>query len=156
MENEVNNSDKTDEIFRKLEPHLKCGLSLYKASLQAQIPKSTVYDLYQKDKPFSEKVDASKNYHSVLVTNIVTVELERIATKQRGGKKLQLPEIRLVQWVATNSRSTRSEYDRNYVESIEEEDKTDTTLDLLRKIIGDCENSLKGGQVQSHTSIPAN
>ena len=49
MDNVANNSDKTDEIFRKVEPFLKCGLSLHKACLQAQIPKSTVYDLYKKN-----------------------------------------------------------------------------------------------------------
>lgn len=39
--------EEVDLIFRKLEPYLKKGLSLHKACLEAQIPKSTAYDLYQ-------------------------------------------------------------------------------------------------------------
>ena len=129
--------EETDIIFRKVEPFLKCGLSLHKACLQAQIPKSTAYDLYKKNKAFSERIDTSRNYYSVLVTNIVTKELERISSKQDRGKKLQPLEVRLIQWIATNSRALKGEYG-DEPEKLDEELKEDDTITLLQKIINDC------------------
>ena len=41
-------------IFRKLEPFLKKGMSLHKTCLEAQIPKSTAYDLYREYEEFAE------------------------------------------------------------------------------------------------------
>lgn len=129
--------EETDIIFRKIEPFLKCGLSLHKASLQAQIPKSTVYDLYKNDEAFSEKIDTSRNYYSVLVTSIVTKELERISSKQDRGKKLQPLEVRLIQWIATNSRALKAEYG-DEPEKLDEEIKEDDTITLLKNIINAC------------------
>ena len=117
--------EETDIIFRKVEPFLKCGLSLYKACLQAQIPKSTAYDLYRNNKSFSERIDTSRNYYSVLVT------------KQDRGKKLQPLEVRLVQWIATNSRALKGEYG-DEPEKLDEELKEDDAITLLRKLITDC------------------
>ena len=137
MDNVASNSDKTDEIFRKVEPFLKCGLSLHKACLQAQIPKSTAYDLYRNNKAFSERIDTGRNYYSVLVTSIVTKELERISSKQDRGKKLQPLEVRLVQWIATNSRALKGEYG-DEPEKLDEELKEDDAITLLEKIINGC------------------
>ncbi len=117
--------EETDIIFRKVEPFLKCGLSLYKACLQAQIPKSTAYDLYRNNKSFSERIDTSRNYYSVLVT------------KQDRGKKLQPLEVRLVQWIATNSRALKGEYG-DEPEKLDDELKEDDAITLLQKIINDC------------------
>lgn len=38
------NQNKIEEIFRKLEPYLRCGISIHRACQEANIPKSTVYD----------------------------------------------------------------------------------------------------------------
>lgn len=148
MDNPANNYDKTDEIFRRLEPHLKCGLSLHKACLQAQIPKSTAYDLYRNNETFSERIDISRNYYSVLVTSIVTKELERICSKQDRGKKLQPLEVRLVQWVATNSRALKAEYG-DEPEKLDEEIKEDDAIVLLQKLISDCRQDTKPADKQT-------
>lgn len=49
--------NEVDSIFRRLEPFLKKGLSLNKACLEAQIPKSTAYDLYREYEEFAELDD---------------------------------------------------------------------------------------------------
>src|SRR3989338_5689058 len=117
-------SDEIDAIFRKLEPYLRSGLSVNKACLQAQIPKSTVYDLYTENSQFAEKVEAAKNYSSVLINNILIKELSRIAVKQKEDRKLTQQDIKLVQWLAVNSKSTQEEFGRqieiNQKDSLEE------------------------------------
>ena len=73
----------------------------------------------------------------MLVTSIVTKELERISSKQDRGKKLQPLEVRLIQWIATNSRALKAEYG-DEPEKLDEELKEDDAITLLRKLITDC------------------
>lgn len=68
-----------DTIFRKLEPYLKKGLSLHKICLEAQIPKSTTYDLYQEYDEFAERIDACKNYHSLFTTDVIILTVDFMA-----------------------------------------------------------------------------
>ncbi len=106
--------NEVDSIFRKLEPYLKKGLSLNKACLEAQIPKSTAYDLYREYDEFAERIDACKNYYSVLISDIIWTELARIVGKQQKKEVLDNNDIKLVQWVALNSNATRHEFGRDY------------------------------------------
>ncbi len=114
-----------ENILQKLEPYLKSGLSVNKACLEAKIPKSTVYDFIEKDSSFSERIEAYKNFMSVMVSNSVMREFSRIIEKQQGelvddGKgnkvrkwgKLDGQEIGFIQWVALNSQATREEFGR--------------------------------------------
>lgn len=89
--------EEVDLIFRKLEPYLKKGLSLNKACIEAQIPKSTAYDLYKEYDKFAEKIDSCKHYHSLLIGDVVTKELEKIAEKQNKGQNLSIQEIKFIQ-----------------------------------------------------------
>ncbi len=104
--------EEVDLIFRKLEPYLKNGLSLNKACIEAQIPKSTAYDLYKEYDEFAEKIDSCKHYHSLLVGDVFTEELERIAEKQKKGQDLSTNDIKFVQWMALNGNATIDEYGR--------------------------------------------
>lgn len=110
-----------DLIFHKVEPYLKAGLSLNKACKQAQLPPSTVYDLYSENREFAERIDIAKNYYSVLVSSIITNLLEAIYKKQNKSPKNKLTseEIRFIQWVALNSHATKEEFGAR----IEEEKK---------------------------------
>ena len=132
--------EEKDVIFRKLEPYLKSGLSINKACLKVQIPKSTIYDLCCDDSQFAEKIDTAKSYYSVLVSSIITKELERIAQNQSKGK-LKGEELRFIQWVAVNSNHTREEYGRitdsiNRVEQLkkEEEEEWKKKIEQLFKL----------------------
>ena len=115
--------EEVDLIFRKLEPYLKKGLSLHKACLEAQIPKSTAYDLYQEYDEFAERIDSCKNYHSLLIGDVFTKELERIAKKQDKGENLSVSEVKFVQWVALNGRATKEEYGRRDIPVMPEEER---------------------------------
>lgn len=119
-----------DLIFRKLEPYLKRGLSLHKACLEAQIPKSTAYDLYQEYDEFAERIDACKNYHSLLIGDVFTKELERIAKKQNKGENLSISEVKFVQWVALNGRATKEEYGRKDIPVMPAEEREKENLKL--------------------------
>lgn len=44
---------KIEDIFRKLEPYLRCGVSVHRACQEAKIPKSTVYDLIRENSEFA-------------------------------------------------------------------------------------------------------
>lgn len=122
--------EEVDLIFRKLEPYLKKGLSLHKACLEAQIPKSTAYDLYQEYDEFAERIDACKNYHSLLIGDVFTKELERIAKKQTKGEGLSTSEIKFVQWVALNGRATKEEYGRKDIPVMPAEEREKENLKL--------------------------
>lgn len=104
--------EEVDLIFRKLEPYLKKGLSLNKACIEAQIPKSTAYDLYKEYDEFAEKIDSCKHYHSLLIGDVVTKELEKIAERQNKGQDLSIQDIKFIQWVALNGNATIDEYGR--------------------------------------------
>ncbi len=115
--------DERDEIFRKLEPYLKSGLSVNKACLEAKIPKSTVYDEIGENTIFAEKIEGAKNFQSIMLSNFMMREMSRIMKKQEGtviedkdGNKvreyaqLDGSEVSFMQWVATNSKSTQEEF----------------------------------------------
>lgn len=137
-----------DLIFHKLEPYLKNGLSLNKACIQAKIPKSTVYQIYQKNVEFMEKIDACRNYHAVLATSVLTTELERISTKQKNGDKLGSDEIKFVQWIALNNNSLKEEYGR--IEESNEHKKPNEEMQMfiddpnaLKTLLGTFEEAMK-------------
>ena len=115
--------EEVDLIFRKLEPYLKKGLSLNKACLEAQIPKSTAYDLYREYDEFAERIDACKNYHSLLVGDVFTKELERIVEKQKKQENLSVSDVKFVQWVALNGKATKDEYGRKDIPIMPEEER---------------------------------
>ncbi|OIP73623.1 MAG: hypothetical protein AUK08_03575 [Candidatus Pacebacteria bacterium CG2_30_36_39] len=113
-------SDKqVDTLFRKLEPYLKAGLSINKACLKAQIPKSTIYDLQSENSEFAERIEVAQNHLSIVVAEIVSNELELIKTKQAGGSGLTRDQIKFIQWVATNSRATKEEFSRDEIKEAE-------------------------------------
>ena len=122
--------EEVDLIFRKLEPYLKKGLSLHKACLEAQIPKSTAYDLYQEYDEFAERIDTCKNYHALLVGDVFTKELERIAEKQNKSQNLSANELKFVQWVALNSKATKDEYGRKDIPVMPTEEREKENLKL--------------------------
>lgn len=122
-----------DTILHKLEPHLKTGKTLNKACLLAQIPKSTAYKYYGINTEFTEKIDASLAYISILISDNffnklvdITKRLnrERQLKKQLENKALTkakfLQEMEILpvtekdwdflKWYALNSHTTRDEW----------------------------------------------
>ncbi|HLL60743.1 MAG TPA: hypothetical protein VK338_03425 [Candidatus Nitrosocosmicus sp.] len=99
-----------DIIFRKIEPYLKSGLSIHKACTEAKIPKSTVYDLFNENDEFAEKVMVCKGHTSVLLNSLLFNELNRMKTKQKQKKQLDARELDLLKWYATHHNNTRWEF----------------------------------------------
>lgn len=97
-------------IFRKLEPYLKAGMSLNKACLNSQIPKSTVYDLQSEDSEFAERIEVAQSYQAVLINDVINSELETIKTKQNSDQDLTSDDRKFIQWLATHSRATKHQY----------------------------------------------
>lgn len=97
-------------IFLKLEPYLKTGLSLHKACLAAQVPKTTVYDLMEKNNEFSEKVEAARNFLAIVTSDIHYREINRIKKKVEDGIELNEQEINYVKWFSQISKLTRDEF----------------------------------------------
>jgi len=133
--------EEVDIIFRKLEPYLKTGLSLNKSCVSANVPKSTVYDLYNDDGLFAEKIDASKNYLSVVTSSIIFNELERIFQNQKSGVSANRDDHRFVQWFATNHKVNTEEYcpeyrdpHEMYLEKANQE--IDKMAEMIRKLGG--------------------
>lgn len=110
-------AERKDDFLRKLEPHLKAGLSVNKACLEAEAPKSTVYDLIQSDEGFSEKIQCFKNYIPVLTTTIISRELTRIHGKVQRSIPPNQQDLKFVQWVALNNNLCVEEFgSREHVE----------------------------------------
>ncbi len=90
--------EQIDEVFRKIEPYLKTGVSLNKACLSAGIAKSTAYDLYRENESFAEKVDTARNYCSILANSVFLKSLERI-NSIAGTRELTDGELKLLEWL---------------------------------------------------------
>lgn len=73
-----------NEYFRKIEPFLKAGYSLYRASLLGGVPYSTIWDYYKQDPSFSEKVESLINAPSVRARQ---VWIEKINAGDYGAAK---------------------------------------------------------------------
>lgn len=105
--------EKLDEAFRKIQPYLQAGLSVNRACVQAQMPKSTVYGYIERSGYFSEKIDRARQFLSVMVSNSMTKELLEIVKKQKEGKKLLKEDVKFLFWFALNSKNCNEEYGRN-------------------------------------------
>lgn len=109
--------EEKDRIVRRIEPYLKSGLSIRKACLEANIPKTTFYDLMSSDEDFRDKIDTFKNFVSVLLNNTLVRELQAIIEKQNGNEakgikpqRLDSTDIGFIKWFAATSNSTKEEW----------------------------------------------
>lgn len=118
--------DQKELFFQKMVPYLQSGLTVNSACLQTGISKSTIYRLMNSDTIFRERIEASRNYLSILVSRAMVRELHRIAEKQqlrleRVGEgnvvnreyELTPHELGFLKWFAMHSSSTREEFSNN-------------------------------------------
>lgn len=112
-------TDKTKErIVQKLEPYLKVGLSIKKACIQAQIPKSTVYKLIQRDSDFADQIKRHEQYLSTLFSSSVTFQLHSVVAKQLMGKQIDQLDFNFMKWFASASKQARDEFGVNEQEDL--------------------------------------
>lgn len=112
-----------DNIFRKLEPYLKSGLSLHKACLEAKVPKSTAYDLCDTDYEFSEKIDTSRNHLTIMTHQIMYKHFQNIQGKQNKGEMLDTNDLNFIKWFASTNKIAKEEFDPKAVDEEAERDK---------------------------------
>lgn len=136
-----------DGIFRKLEPHLRTGISCHKACQIAKIPKSTFYDLYDQNSEFAEKIDEVKNQFSVIVSSVVYQELCRIKAKQNLGNELNAQELKFIQWTAVSSTRTKEEFGRELDNTDERDNSAQKGLALLQRIVDEHERGARRTQM---------
>lgn len=121
------------EIFRQLEPHLKLGLSLNKSRLEANLPKTTIYELYENNEWFQEHVDQAMQHVAILISDSSYQVIKSIGDKQAQLKILEeqytdgiieqkefedrkkthaltKEEYDFLKWYATTSKRTRDEF----------------------------------------------
>jgi hypothetical protein len=98
------------EMVQKLEPYLKSGLSIRKALIEAEIPRSTFYDLMEKDQWFSDQINRFRQFVSIMLNSTVVALLQDIVQKKNKGEKLTKDDLDLLKWYATTSTQTRDEY----------------------------------------------
>ena len=104
--------EQKDELVRKLEPYLKAGLSLRKACLQAQVPKSSVYDYLESDEQFSDRIKQIEGSVSFRVSMLLTNQLSAIERRQSEGNELTHKDISFLKWYATTSSKTKEEFSK--------------------------------------------
>lgn len=109
--------EELDEIFRKLEPFLKQGLSIHKSCSEAQVPKSTVYDYIRLNPEFSEKVKRAQQFLSVILSNTMIRELHNIIRKQTEIEEefRVVAESAKIEGKPKPKRKTLSESDRKFL-----------------------------------------
>lgn len=105
-------------LVQKLEPYLKSGLSLKKACSYAQVSRSTVYYLMDKDEEFLDTIRRFEQYLSVIISNALTKQLLVIVKKQNEGKELSRIDLRFLQWMALHNNQLIEEYGRRNKESV--------------------------------------
>lgn len=100
-------TEQIGDLVRQLEPHLKGGYSIRKACDLAEIPKSTVYDLMQRDSGFADKINTAQSFLADLTSSILATELMTIKAKQVDEQNLSKADRSFVQWFAKNHFSTQ-------------------------------------------------
>ena len=102
--------EQLDGIVQKLEPYLKAGLSIRKACLEAQVPKSSVYEYIRMNTEFADKIEQHRQFLSILLANSMIKELHSIINKQKEGTLLTQDDKNFLKWFAVNSKVTREEF----------------------------------------------
>lgn len=118
-------------IFRKLEPFLRMGHNLHKACLLAQIPKSTVYDLYHESEEFAENIERAKNFKSVIFSDLIFRRLMQIYEKSKKDiELLNKEEWKFLFWLAQNDRSLSEEFGKGCKHIIQKENNNHKPFEL--------------------------
>jgi len=102
--------DELSGLFRKLEPFLRAGLSIYKACLEAKVPKSAVYEHIKTDEKFAEDIKRAQQFLSVLTAQTMMKQFHEIVSKQQAKQNLTKEELGFLKWFAINSNVTREEF----------------------------------------------
>ena len=120
-------------IFHQIEPYLKIGFSLNKASIEAGVPKSTANKLYDNHEWFETQVDKAKHqvalltstsfYRLLRIIQDKQVRLDLLSEQLISGEinqseydeqskryALTREDIELLKWNAIHSKATREEY----------------------------------------------
>ncbi len=108
-----------DLLFQKLEPYLVTGLSISRAVFNAGVPRSTVYNLYQENEQFADRVKAAQSFFTTIVNDIISGEVRFILDKQENKVPLSRDDRQFVQWIAVNNNAMK----RFYTEEKDREDK---------------------------------
>lgn len=131
-------------MAQKLEPYLKSGLSIRKALREAQIPRSTFYDILQKDSDFSDQIERFKQFLSIMNNNAIVTHLQNIIALQntplteeqiKQGLKFQpIPkeDVDFIKWFSTNSNLTREEYgERREISAFDPEEELNKIKEFI-------------------------
>jgi len=122
----------TDEskkiVVQRLEPYLKAGLSIRKACLQAQIPRSTVYYFMERDPSFLDQITRFQQYLSVILTNSLFTQLCHIVRKQNENKELSKTDIKFLFWYVLHCKQMSDQFGRR----INIDDLYDPELEIQR------------------------
>lgn len=100
------------QLVHRIEPYLQSGLSINKACLQAEIPRSTLYKIMEEDKSLRDRVDRSKEFFSIATSNIFAKKLHSILLKQQAGQDIVGSDLRFIKWLALNSVQCKDEFGR--------------------------------------------
>jgi hypothetical protein len=99
-----------EQVVHRIEPYLKSGLSINKACLQAGVPKSTLYKVMKENAYLRDRVDRSRQFLSVAISNIVARKVHTILLKQQEGEDIVGEDLDFIKWVALNSTHCREEF----------------------------------------------
>ena len=125
-------------IFEKLVPYLHRGLSVNKACGQSGIPKSTVYDLIQKDEQFAEKINTAKDYMSVLYAGSAVTYFTNISDKIMRRIDLSSEEVNFLKWYGEKARTTREEFgERKEISIVDPEVELKKVLAIMDEVEGE-------------------
>lgn len=99
-----------EQIVHRVEPYLKSGLSIHTACLQAGVPRSTLYKIMEENTYLRDRVDRSRQFFSVAVSNIVARKLHAILLRQQSGEEIEGEDLEFIKWIALNSTHCREEF----------------------------------------------
>ena len=130
----VTTQEQKDEMVRKLEPYIKSGLSIRKALSEAQVPRSSFYDLMTEDDEFADQINRFRNFVSVLLNNSIVRELQDIIKKQNEGIKLTKDDKEYLWKFATTSNLAREEFgERKDIGLVDPEVELNKIMSLIEK-----------------------
>ena len=132
--NQPLNAEDREFILRKLSPFLNMGLSVNKACLEAEIPKSTVFDLIAEEDDFAEKIAREKNYLAKTTSGMLFNILMDIADRVSRKEKVTEADKQFIWTYVNTSGATKFEFGtRDLGEQEDFEDMVAKTREGLEK-----------------------
>lgn len=108
-------------LLQTIEPFLKNGLSVNKAISEAKIHNSELYKYMQEDTEFRDKIERSRNFTAIILSNALFKELLEVVKRQKEVGILVGEDRKFLWKLIKSNKNTRQEWGRARISEFDPE-----------------------------------